>query len=52
MIGLEAELEREMGELGSQVAGPLVIGSSTGPGEVLLPRLLGRLPRARTPTCG
>ena len=45
IIGLEAELEREMGELGSRVAGPLVIGSSTGPGEVLLPRLLGAFHR-------
>ena len=34
-----------MGELGSRVAGPLVIGSSTGPGEVLLPRLLGAFHR-------
>ncbi len=41
MIGLEAELEREMGEIGTRIAGPLVLGSSTGPGELLLPRLLG-----------
>jgi DNA-binding transcriptional LysR family regulator len=41
MIGLEAELEREMGEIGTRVSGRLVLGSSTGPGEVLLPRLLG-----------
>jgi len=41
MIGLEAELEREMGEIGTRVAGRLVLGSSTGPGELLLPRLLG-----------
>lgn len=46
MIGLEAELEREMGEIGTRVAGPLVLGSSTGPGEVLLPRLLGAFHRA------
>jgi DNA-binding transcriptional LysR family regulator len=45
IIGLEAELEREMGEIGSKVAGRLVIGSSTGPGEVLLPRLLGAFHR-------
>ena len=45
MIGLEAELEREMGEIGTRVAGPLVLGSSTGPGEVLLPRLLGAFHR-------
>jgi DNA-binding transcriptional LysR family regulator len=41
MIGLEAELEREMGEIGTRISGRLVLGSSTGPGEVLLPRLLG-----------
>lgn len=46
MIGLQAELEREMGELGTTVAGTLVLGSSTGPGEVLLPRLLGAFQRA------
>jgi DNA-binding transcriptional LysR family regulator len=46
MIGLEAELEREMGEIGTRVAGRLVLGSSTGPGEVLLPRLLGAFQRA------
>lgn len=41
MIGLAAELEREVGEIGTTVSGRLVLGSSTGPGEVLLPRLLG-----------
>jgi DNA-binding transcriptional LysR family regulator len=41
MVGLEAELEREMGEIGTRISGRLVLGSSTGPGEVLLPRLLG-----------
>lgn len=45
MIGLEAELEREMGEIGTRVSGPLVLGSSTGPGELLLPRLLGAFHR-------
>ncbi len=40
MIELEAELERAIGEVGERIAGRLVIGSSTGPGEVLLPRLL------------
>ena len=48
MIGLEAELEREMGEIGTRVSGRLVLGSSTGPGEVLLPRLLGAF-HARAP---
>ena len=42
MITLEAELEREMGEVGDRIAGRLQLGSSTGPGEVLLPRLLGK----------
>ncbi|MBY0395517.1 MAG: LysR family transcriptional regulator [Thermoleophilia bacterium] len=46
MIGLEAELEREMGEVGSRIAGRLVLGSSTGPGELVLPRLLGAFSRA------
>ncbi len=46
IIGLGAELEREMGEIGTRVGGPLVLGSSTGPGEVLLPRLLGAFHRA------
>lgn len=41
MILLEAELERAIGEVGERIAGRLVIGSSTGPGEVLLPRVLG-----------
>ncbi len=41
MIGLAAELERDVGEIGTKVSGRLVLGSSTGPGEVLLPRLLG-----------
>ena len=46
MIGLEAELEREVGEVGSRIAGRLVLGSSTGPGELVLPRLLGAFSRA------
>lgn len=41
MVALEADLEREMGEVGARIAGRLLVGSSTGPGEVLLPRLLG-----------
>lgn len=41
MIALEADLEREIAEVGDRIAGRLVVGSSTGPGEVLLPRLLG-----------
>jgi DNA-binding transcriptional LysR family regulator len=42
MMALEHEMAREIGELGDRVAGPLVLGSSTGPGELVLPRLLGR----------
>lgn len=40
IIELEADLERAMGEVGDRIAGRLVVGSSTGPGEILLPRLL------------
>jgi DNA-binding transcriptional LysR family regulator len=40
MLGMEAELLRELEDIGTRVAGRLVLGSSTGPGEVLLPRLL------------
>jgi DNA-binding transcriptional LysR family regulator len=46
MLALEAELEREIGEVGTRVAGRLELGSSTGPGEVLLPRLCGAFVRA------
>ncbi len=46
MIALEADLEREMGEVGERIAGRLQLGSSTGPGEVLLPRLLGKFREA------
>jgi DNA-binding transcriptional LysR family regulator len=41
MLTLEDELEREMGEVGTRIAGRLEIGASTGPGELLLPRLCG-----------
>ena len=41
LIDLDGELERAMTGVGESVAGPLALGSSTGPGEVLLPRLLG-----------
>ncbi len=46
MIALEGDLERAMGEVGERVSGRLQLGSSTGPGEVLLPRLLGMFRRA------
>ncbi len=48
MIALELELEREIGEVGEQIAGRLQLGSSTGPGEVLLPRLLGKFRQAHS----
>lgn len=41
MIGLEAEMEREVGEVGTEVAGRLVMGSTAGPAELVLPRILG-----------
>ena len=46
MMSLEVEFERELQELGDRIAGPLVLGSSTGPGELVLPRLLGRFAAA------
>jgi len=46
MMGIELELERELQELGDRIAGPLVLGSSTGPGELVLPQLLGRFAAA------
>lgn len=42
MLAVEQELERELQEVGEGVSGRLVMGSSTGPGELVLPRLLGR----------
>jgi DNA-binding transcriptional LysR family regulator len=41
ILAMEDDLEREISELSDHMAGPLVMGSSTGPGELLLPRLLG-----------
>lgn len=46
MLGLEAELLRELEGLGTTVSGRLTLGSSTGPGEVVLPRLLAAFRRA------
>lgn len=46
MLALEADLMRDMEGLGTTVAGRLVLGASTGPGEVLLPRLLAAFRRA------
>lgn len=46
LIALEGELERELADAGGRIAGRLQLGSSTGPGEVMLPRLLGRFRQA------
>ena len=46
MIGLEAEMGRAVGEVGTAIAGRLVIGSTAGPAELVLPRLLGAFHRA------
>lgn len=46
MIGLEADMERAVGEVGTRIAGRLVLGSTAGPAELLLPRLLGSFHRA------
>lgn len=45
MLALEEDLVREVGDLSDHLSGPLVLGSSTGPGELLLPRLLGGFKR-------
>ena len=39
LLSLEDELERELDALGTEIAGDLLLGSSTGPGELVLPRL-------------
>ena len=39
MLELQATLERDLAEVGEDVSGRLTIGSSTGPGELLLPRI-------------
>lgn len=41
IIQVEAEMERALAEVGDRVAGRLLLGSSTGPGEILLPGLCG-----------
>ena len=48
MLALRDEYERELGETSSELAGRLVVGSSTGLGEHVLPTLLGGF-RARHP---
>jgi DNA-binding transcriptional LysR family regulator len=46
MLSLDDELRREMGEVGTRIAGHLVLGSSTGPGELVLPGLFGGFKQA------
>lgn len=41
VLAAEAELERALAEVGDGVSGRLMLGASTGPGELLVPRLLG-----------
>ncbi|MEZ5079801.1 MAG: LysR family transcriptional regulator [Thermoleophilia bacterium] len=43
---LEEDLVRELQELDRHISGPLLLGSSTGPGELVLPRLLGEFAAA------
>lgn len=45
MLEIESELDRALGDADARIAGRLELGSSTGPGEVLLPRLLARFRR-------
>jgi DNA-binding transcriptional LysR family regulator len=45
MLALEDELMRDVAGLSDHLSGPLVLGSSTGPGELLLPHLLGGFKR-------
>src|SRR5947199_4746975 len=41
MLALSEEFQRDLDSGGDQLAGPLVVGSSTGLGEHVLPLLLG-----------
>lgn len=41
VLAAEAALERALAQVGDGVAGRLMLGASTGPGELLVPRLLG-----------
>jgi DNA-binding transcriptional LysR family regulator len=41
MLALSEEFQRELGDGGGELAGTLVVGSSTGLGEHVLPLLLG-----------
>lgn len=46
LLELAGELERAIAEVGTAIAGRLRLGSSTGPGEVLLPAALGAFSQA------
>ncbi len=41
LLAVGDELRRELADGAGAVAGPLVVGASTGPGDYVLPRLLG-----------
>ena len=45
LLALEDEMLRDVAGLSDHLSGPLVLGSSTGPGELLLPHLLGGFKR-------
>ncbi|MBU6362891.1 MAG: LysR family transcriptional regulator [Acidobacteria bacterium] len=45
LLALEEEMLRDVAGLSDHLSGPLVLGSSTGPGELLLPHLLGGFKR-------
>ena len=45
MLALEADMLRDVAGLADHLSGPLILGSSTGPGELLLPHLLGGFKR-------
>lgn len=42
MLDLQQELARALADAGEAIAGRLELGSSTGPGEILLPRILAK----------
>ena len=45
LLALEEEMLRDVAGLSDHLSGPLLLGSSTGPGELLLPHLLGGFKR-------
>ncbi len=45
LLVMEQDMLREVAGLAEHLSGPLVLGSSTGPGELLLPHLLGGFKR-------